>query len=116
MLAETRCVKRAAEAVGMSRESAYRLRKRRGAGSFCAAWDAILGPPGTPRPKVTLDPLFQRLAHGTVRPVMRGGRYAGTLQKPDLAALRSALSNADRTLARRAARRKGHGNQKPRSA
>ena len=118
MLAETRCVKRAAAHVGMSRESAYRLRRRRGAASFRAAWDSILGPPGTIHApsKVTLDPLFQRIRHGTLRPVMRAGRYVGTVRKPDTSAIRSALSRVDSTLARRGAAQrkpKGHGKEKP---
>jgi len=41
-LAETRCVRAAALRVGMSRETAYRLRARPGADSFCGAWDAAL--------------------------------------------------------------------------
>jgi len=41
-LAETRSVSRSAAAVGMSRETAYRLRRRAGARSFAAAWDAAL--------------------------------------------------------------------------
>ncbi len=44
-LARTRSVTRAARAAGMSRESAYRLRKRDPNGLFAAAWDrAIQGP------------------------------------------------------------------------
>jgi hypothetical protein len=41
-LARTRCVTRAAAAAGMSRESAYRLRRRPSAGLFAAAWDRML--------------------------------------------------------------------------
>jgi hypothetical protein len=41
-LAETACVATAAGRVGMSRESAYRLRSRPGASSFRAAWEAAL--------------------------------------------------------------------------
>ena len=96
LLAETRCVKAAAARIGMSRESAYRLRRKPGAESFRAAWDAILGASGTPLPKVTLDGLFQRIRTGLYRPVMRGGKHVGTLQKPDNAALRSALRRVDR--------------------
>ncbi|WP_299328839.1 hypothetical protein [Parasphingopyxis sp.] len=117
-LAETRCVKRAAARVGMSRESAYRLRRKAGAEPFCMAWDTILGAPDRPRPKVTLEALFRRIAQGSYRPVLRGGRYAGTLHKPDNSALRSALGRLDRLSAEPPARydpRKGHRNQKPRS-
>lgn len=41
-LARTRSVTRAAAAAGMSRESAYRLRRRPSAALFAAAWDRAL--------------------------------------------------------------------------
>ncbi len=100
-LAETRCVKQAAARVGMSRESAYRLRRKPGAEDFVAAWDFILeGPepsrgPGERKPKVTLEKLFQRIRVGRYRPMMRAGRYVGTLQKPDVSALLAAISRLD---------------------
>lgn len=99
LLAETRCVKKATTRVGMSRESAYRLRRKPGAEEFAAAWDAILGPQGTPHAspaKVTLEGLFQRIRLGRYRPVMRGGRYVGTVRKPDNRALLAALARLDR--------------------
>lgn len=118
-LAETRCVRTAARRVGMSRESVYRLRKRRGAEEFAAAWEAIMGVPGAPRPKVTFEALYQRIQHGSFRPVMRGGRYVGTLQKPDNSALLRALSQSDRTAKgaeRRFAEMESHTKQKGLSA
>jgi hypothetical protein len=42
MLAETGLVDRAAKAVGMSRESAYRLRRRADGRAFALGWDAAL--------------------------------------------------------------------------
>ena len=42
-LAETRNVAEAARRVGMTREGAYRLRRRKWSASFCAAWDAAMG-------------------------------------------------------------------------
>ena len=102
-LAETRCVKRAAETVGMSRESAYRLRRKAGAEGFCAAWDAIAGAaeagrgaPERPTRKVTHAMRAHRIAQGMLRPVLRGGRYIGTERKADNSALRGALAQADR--------------------
>ncbi len=95
-LAETRCVKKAAMLVGMSRESAYRLRRKPGAEEFAAAWDGILGALGTLRPKVTLEGLFQQIRLGRYRPVLRGGRYVGTVRKPDNRALLTALARLDR--------------------
>jgi hypothetical protein len=41
-LARTRSVTRAAKAAGMSRESAYRLRRRPSSALFAAAWDRAL--------------------------------------------------------------------------
>lgn len=40
-LAETGSVAQAARRVGLSRETAYRLRRKPGAGGFAAAWDAL---------------------------------------------------------------------------
>lgn len=126
-LAETRCVKRAAAKVGMSRESAYRLRRKEGAAGFCAAWstimgDAIMRDVGTGRGaparrarKVTPAMRAHRIAQGVLRPVLRGGLYIGTERKADNSALRGALAHADRVLDsahRRAARAEGHTRQK----
>ena len=41
-LTRTRSVTRAARSVGMSRESAYRLRSRRESALFAAAWDRTM--------------------------------------------------------------------------
>jgi hypothetical protein len=96
LLAETRCIKSAAERVGMSRASAYGLRRKPGAEEFVAAWDAIFGAPGPPRPKFTLEALFQRIRQGRYHPVLRSGRYVGTIKKPDNRALLQALARLDR--------------------
>ena len=82
MLARTRSVTRAATAVGMSRESAYRLRNRKGGVLFATAWDrameghklAVHKPATVPKipenpPKVTKwkkwkNPLFNTLLDG----------------------------------------------------
>ena len=42
-LARTRSVSAAAKSAGMSREGAYRLRRRDDAGLFSAAWDRAMG-------------------------------------------------------------------------
>ena len=48
-LAETRSITRAASSAGMSRESAYRLRRRNEGMLFAALWDrAIQGTPSSP--------------------------------------------------------------------
>lgn len=101
-LAETRCVKQAAERVGMSRESAYRLRRKRGAEGFAAAWDFILEGPvasdraGGRKAKVTLEKLYQRARVGRYRPMMHAGRYVGMQKKPDISALLTVLSHLNR--------------------
>jgi hypothetical protein len=81
-LAETWSVAAAARHVGMTRESAYRLRDKDGAQSFAAAWDAILAAPRAVR-KSTHELLWHRLFYGTLKPVMRGGKHVGTLASPD---------------------------------
>jgi hypothetical protein len=81
-LAEHFCVSKAARIVGMTRESAYRLRAKEGAESFAAAWDAVLAQ----RPvasKSTFDLLWHRAFYGRVKPVMREGRHVGTRFFPD---------------------------------
>jgi hypothetical protein len=89
VLAETGCVAEAARAVGMSRESAYRLRERPGAESFAAAWDAALAsrPPG--RLTTATDLLWHRMLYGTLRPVMRDGLYVAAVRAPDSHAVES---------------------------
>jgi hypothetical protein len=82
VLAETRCVSKAARAVGMGRESAYRLREKPGAESFAAAWDKLLAAPGESRMS-THDLLWHRMEYGKIRPVMRRGRCVGITASPD---------------------------------
>ena len=67
-LVATRSVGQAAQAAGMSRESAYRLRRREGAGSFAAAWDSILA--ARPRGTSSYELVWHRLVRGA------GGRAA----------------------------------------
>jgi len=81
-LSETWSVAAAARHVGMTRESAYRLRDKPGAESFAAAWDAILAEPRRVR-KSTDELLWHRAFYGTLKPVMRGGKHVATLASPD---------------------------------
>lgn len=91
MLAQTRSVSAAAEAAGMGRESAYRLRRRPGAAGFAAAWDAALGKPRKPvdlaSTKATGLTPAQRYASGLIRTVLYRGRYRASHRKEDLNAL-----------------------------
>ena len=109
-LALTRSVREAARRVGMARETAYRLRAKPGAGSFAAAWDAILGRETEGRRKVTPDERAQRARYGLLKPVIYAGRHAGTMWKPDNSALLSQLAWLDRAERRAgAALERSHG-------
>ncbi|MGA9581542.1 MAG: hypothetical protein WBR13_06200 [Allosphingosinicella sp.] len=81
-LARTGCIGRAAAAAGMSRESAYRLRRRKGAESFAAAWDSILAAP--PRGTSSLDLIWHRLVkkHGGRSAVRRMAAPPGWEAEP----------------------------------
>lgn len=92
-LAETGSVSAAAARVGMSRESAYRLRRREGAESFAAAWDAALG---LPIRQVTVDDLAFLAYSGLIRVIMRRGRYLRWVQKPDNSALLRLIARLSR--------------------
>lgn len=61
-LARTGRVGKAAAAAGMSRESAYRLRRREGAQGFAAAWDSIVAarPRGTTHPSLVWHRLVKK--------------------------------------------------------
>ena len=121
-LAETGSVREAASRVGMARETAYRLRRREGAESFVAAWDAALArgrgkaappvpaivwppvrPPVTgqerpkPKRKVTLPELLWRMDTGIWRLKLRHGRYIGVSQKADNSAVLEILRRTNRT-------------------
>lgn len=90
-LAETGCVRAAAARVGLSRESAYRLRRRPGAEGLAHAWDVALGRPARmmtpPARKVTAARLLWRAEQGWLRPVLRRGRFSHVVPKADNSAL-----------------------------
>jgi len=118
MLAETGSVSAAAEFVGMARETAYRLRRKPGAEEFAHAWDIAMRLAGARRPggpgvrpqmrygltegaaKVTPPDLWQRIVDGRWRPIVRRGKYVGSVQKPDDSALLSYLAQIDRSFRR----------------
>ncbi len=104
-LAETRSIAEAARRVGMARESAYRLRRRKWSESFNAAWDAALGHQSETRHtagnarnraegyirakshaclqrKVTVEELEWRVESGQWKVTLRHGCYAGVKRKP----------------------------------
>ena len=84
-------VEQAAKAVGMSRQSAYNLRERKGAESFAKSWDAAIDM-GRQR---QFDLAMERAIHGvtTVR-VLRGGSVTVN-GGPVMRILRSALRSED---------------------
>ncbi len=92
-LAVTGSVRTAARRVGMSRETAYRLRGKPGAESFAAAWNAALrrqaARGGDPKParKVTPAEVPRRALGGLLKPLIYAGRHVATVWKPDDSAL-----------------------------
>jgi hypothetical protein len=90
----TRSVSKATRAVGMSRETAYRLRERRGAESFAAAWDAAFALPACV--PTSADLLWHRAFYGSVRPIVRRGKEVGVAVKPDNQALLTLMRRFDR--------------------
>ena len=105
MLVETRSVAKAARAVAMGRESAYRLRRRAGAAGFAAAWDTALGVAhdavDLASTKATGLAPYERMKRGLVQVWMHRGRYRGSTCKPDINALlqhHAAMERAARML------------------
>lgn len=103
MLYETRSVVAAAKAVGMGRESAYRLRKREGAAGFAAAWDAAMGRAPVSvhvaHAKSTGLPAHYRARVGLMQVLVHAGGFAGMARKPDNSALLQHIAQIDRAMA-----------------
>jgi hypothetical protein len=97
-LAETGSVSAACARVGMSRNTAYKLRKKAHAESFAAAWDAALG---MPIRRVTITDLWFLAYRGLIRPRFRGGKYIRSVQKPDNSALLRLMDRLDRLAGQR---------------
>ncbi len=81
----------------MSRNGAYRLRRRPGAESFAAAWDAALGAPVR---KVTVDDEHFLAFEGLIQPLVFRGRYLGFRQKPDNSKLLRMIGRLDERVGR----------------
>lgn len=99
LLAETGSVAAAAERVEMSREAAWRLRRRQGAESLAHAWDTVIalhrrierGSDAFPQRKITLGELLWLALEGPFHVTMRRKRFVRALRKPsDFALLRLA--------------------------
>jgi hypothetical protein len=87
------CIEAAARAVGMSRESAYRLRRHAGAESFVAAWDAAMA--AVPRGETSPALRWHRALYGIAKPIMRGGVAVGQRLRPDDDALLGLMRRLD---------------------
>ena len=94
-LASGLCVDRAAAAAGLSRESAYRLRRHPKAGSFAAAWDKAVA--ARPRPGPNPAALWHRAFYGKLKPIVRGGRVVAVLHQADNQALLSLARRQERS-------------------
>lgn len=73
LLADCGSVRDAANAVGMTPESAYALRRAPGAESFCRAWDGAVDQ-GV---RLLHDSAMARAIHGTAIPIFHEGRQVG---------------------------------------
>ena len=98
-LRASRCIDRAARAVGLSRESAYRLRRRPGAESFAAAWDAAMAHAPSRGPG-TYSLRVHRALYGTLKPMVRGGQVVAVLHRPDNREAMRLLRRLDRAAVR----------------
>lgn len=77
-LADTGSVVGAVRSVGLSKQSAYALRRSKGAEGFAAAWDAAIGQAS----RVLADVAFDRAINGTEQHVVdREGRHIYTHMK-----------------------------------
>ena len=102
ILAETGSVAAAARAVGLSEMSAYRLRRRAGAGSFAHAWDAVVairrGGKAAKR-KVRAEERVAFAFEGPLVVMMRRRRFVRAVRKPNASALLRHVSWCDRVAA-----------------
>ena len=99
----TGVVAAAARAVGVSVQSAYRLRERAGAASFAAAWDAAQRE-GSDR---AFDAAIDRALNGYDAPRFYRGRQVGTVRRFDHRLALAALNVGDRRPPPRPARKAG---------
>jgi len=99
LLAQTGCVRKAAQMLGLSRESAYRLRRHPAAGSFIAAWATAIQGRTQPGWKFTRADRLPLAITGTLQPRMWRGIYKGAQRKFSNCALLAAIADLDRATA-----------------
>ena len=103
LLAQTGSVAEAARAAGMSRESAWRLRRWSGAASFAHAWDAVIAlrrgksprDVDFPKRKITPGELAALADEGPFYVTLRRGRFVRAQRKPSVSALLRHLRRLD---------------------
>jgi hypothetical protein len=86
---------KAAAIVGMSRKTAYELRRMPDAGGFAAAWDAALARAKARRQAARPPSLSQRALHGEWHPRRLHGRLIGWEHRPANARLIGRLKRLD---------------------
>lgn len=98
-LVRTACVRKAAQAIGLTRESAYRLRRHPAAGSFRAAWDTAVSRKQQPRWKFTQAEARDLAVDGPFHIALHRGQPRTVRRKPDDSRLLSFVNRLDRLLA-----------------
>jgi len=98
-LVRTACVRKAAQAIGLTRESAYRLRRHPRAGSFRAAWDTAVSGKQQPRWKFTPAEARDLAVDGPFRIALHRGSPRTIWRKPDDSRLLSFVTRLDRLVA-----------------
>jgi hypothetical protein len=95
-LARTGEVRLAVREVGMSRASAYALRKRPGAESFAPVWDKVQRGDRSATAKLTPELRVQAAIGGLIKPQIWRRRCIGLVLKPSNSALLTLLAQLDR--------------------
>jgi hypothetical protein len=92
---------RAAQRVGMSRQTAYALRQRPGAESFAAAWNAAVDAAACRRSASRAPSEWERAVEGRLRPVRYRRRVVAMERHYDNGALIRLLGRIERLLEKR---------------
>lgn len=95
-LARGASVGEAVRTIGMTRQSAYRLRARPDAGSFAAAWDNAIGFAGQASAIQRSDALLASRVETLLVPRYFRGRLIGYVQRDDVAGAMRTLNMLDR--------------------
>lgn len=91
---------RAAALLGMSRKSAYELRRKLGGEGFAWAWDAAMARARERRRAAQRPSLAERARHGEWHPRLQGGHLVGWTHKPANARLMGQLKRLDKQIER----------------